>query len=85
MSWQLYVTDEAKKQLKRIPDKDSTTIELVIKELATNPFGGDIQKLATPRSAWRRRVGSYRIFYRLDHDQKIIYVYDVQRRTSTTY
>lgn len=36
-------------------------------------------------NVWRRRVGSYRIFYEIIVDKKIIYVYDVKRRTSSTY
>jgi len=34
---------------------------------------------------WRRRTGSYRIFYEVDTVRKIIYVFDIKRRTSKTY
>jgi mRNA-degrading endonuclease RelE of RelBE toxin-antitoxin system len=51
-----------------------------------DPFSGDIVRLhADERAAWRRRVGSYRIFFDVYPDQLIVDVVDIDRRTSTTY
>jgi mRNA-degrading endonuclease RelE of RelBE toxin-antitoxin system len=36
-------------------------------------------------ATWRRRVGSYRIFFDVDLDSPIVMVVDIARRTSTTY
>jgi mRNA-degrading endonuclease RelE of RelBE toxin-antitoxin system len=41
--------------------------------------------LKSERAAWRRRVGSYRIFFDVYPDRQHIDVVDIARRTSTTY
>jgi mRNA-degrading endonuclease RelE of RelBE toxin-antitoxin system len=48
-----------------------------------DPYSGDIKRLHP--AGWRRRVGSYRIFFDLLIDAKRIVVTAVERRTSTTY
>jgi mRNA-degrading endonuclease RelE of RelBE toxin-antitoxin system len=50
-----------------------------------NPFSGDIVRLKSERSTWRRRVGSYRIFFDVYPDEQLVDVVDIDRRTSTTY
>jgi mRNA-degrading endonuclease RelE of RelBE toxin-antitoxin system len=50
-----------------------------------DPFSGDIARLKAQPTAWRRRVGSYRIFYDVYPRQLLIVVTAIQRRTSTTY
>jgi len=40
---------------------------------------------APERSAWRRRVGSYRIFFDVYPDRQVVDVVDIDRRTSSTY
>lgn len=50
-----------------------------------DPFSGDIKRLKGQISAWRRRVGNYRIVYDLNLEEKKIIVHGILRRTSTTY
>ena len=45
----------------------------------------DIQKIKAEEDSWRRRVGSYRVFYEIISVENLIYVYEVKRRTSNTY
>jgi mRNA-degrading endonuclease RelE of RelBE toxin-antitoxin system len=52
--------------------------------MAKDPFSGDVLKLAGEEGRWRRRVGSYRIFFRLDAGRKMVWVSAIVRRTSTT-
>jgi len=85
MNWDLKIDKIIKKQLRKIPVKDARRIIDVISELPNNPYVGDIEKMKGEENVWRRRVGSYRIFYEIIIDKKIIYVYDVKRRTSSTY
>jgi mRNA-degrading endonuclease RelE of RelBE toxin-antitoxin system len=49
-----------------------------------NPFSGDILRLTSERATWRRRVGSYRIFFDVYPEQQHIDVVDIERRTSST-
>lgn len=54
--------------------------------MRTDPFSGDIVRLhAGERAAWRRRVGSYRIFFDVYPDQLLVDVVEIHRRTSKTY
>ena len=50
-----------------------------------DPFSGDIQRLKGQPTAWRRRVGNYRIIYDLYIEEWWIVVSGILRRTSTTY
>jgi mRNA-degrading endonuclease RelE of RelBE toxin-antitoxin system len=53
--------------------------------MESDPLGGDIKRLQGERSAWRRRAGSYRIFFDVDPQNRIVDIVDIARRTSTTY
>ena len=72
------------KSLKRIPRHDAEAIVAVIGLLPVNPFFGDLQKMRG-ENAWRRRVGSYRIFYKIKVVERIVLVFRLERRTSSTY
>jgi mRNA-degrading endonuclease RelE of RelBE toxin-antitoxin system len=50
-----------------------------------DPFSGDIARIHGQPATWRRRVGSYRIFYDLMPERLTIVVLAIERRTSTTY
>ena len=85
MSWQISVANAARKQLKKIHWQDAEKIEKVIDSMAGNPFAGDIQKMTGKEDVWRRRVGSYRIFYKVHSGLLIVYILEIERRTSNTY
>lgn len=62
--WKLKIRDKIWKDLARIPKKDSRKIvEVIENEIIFNPYSGDIEKMKGEDNSWRRRVGSYRIFY----------------------
>lgn len=85
MSWRLAVDPSAHKQQRRFPKKDAERIQIALNALENNPFSGDMQKMKGEDSVWRRRVGSYRIKYELYVVSRIIYVYEIKRRGSSTY
>ena len=84
-SWDLEIDASVLKTLKKFPHKNTEAILYIIKLLPQNPYFGDIQKMKDENNAWRRRVGSYRIFYKIKVFEKIILVFKVERRTSSTY
>jgi mRNA-degrading endonuclease RelE of RelBE toxin-antitoxin system len=53
--------------------------------MTADPFAGDVVKLEGESNRWRRRVGSYRIFFKVDFTEKRADVSAVVRRTSKTY
>jgi mRNA-degrading endonuclease RelE of RelBE toxin-antitoxin system len=50
-----------------------------------DPFQGDLKRLKEMSTAWRRRVGNYRIIYDLYFEERRIVISAILRRTSTTY
>lgn len=85
MSWVLLVREKAKKSASRFSKKDQERTKEVLFELSQNPFAGDIIKLESSENLWRRRVGSFRMKFQIINSEKIIYVYEIKRRTSATY
>lgn len=84
-NWDIKVDAVVYKALKKFPRGDRDTIIAVLEAMPRNPFVGDIEKMKGEDYSWRRRVGSYRIFYDLYVDARIIHVTEVKRRTSSTY
>lgn len=85
MNWKIYITDRAEKQIRKSPKRYAERIKNTIDAIEINPFTGDIEKLSGEKNAWRRRIGPYRIFYEIHIVRKIIYIFDIRRRTSSTY
>jgi mRNA-degrading endonuclease RelE of RelBE toxin-antitoxin system len=84
-AWELVVDRQVHKQLSRIPTKDAERILSAIAAMVTNPYSGDVAKMWGEESVWRRRIGAYRVFYEILPRERLIYVFRVERRTSTTY
>ncbi|MGO9274438.1 MAG: type II toxin-antitoxin system RelE family toxin [Terriglobia bacterium] len=82
--WLVVLAGPARRSLKRIPPHDQTRIRAAIDEMETDPFQGDIKYLRG-QDGLRRRVGNWRIFFRLEPAQRVLYVTSIERRTSTTY
>ena len=84
-NWELEIDEAVLKALKKIPRRDGQRIIASIESLSVDPFDGDIQKMKGEEAVWRRRVGSFRIFYELDAAQHTVNVFHCERRTSKTY
>ena len=84
-NWDLKIDSSVLKTFAKIPRKYALTLNSIIKDLPSNPYFGDIQKLKGEDEAWRRRIGKYRIFYKIKNIERVILVYKVERRTSSTY
>lgn len=83
--WVLQTDPDVLKTLKKFPQKDIKRIIAVIETLTTAPYSGDIQKMKGEKNVWRRRIGSYRLFYEVLQNEKIIHIFHIERRTTTTY
>mgnify|MGYP002392197958 FL=1 len=53
--------------------------------MSEDPFAADVARLRGLPTAWRRRVGDWRILYDLHPDRGLNVVASIRRRTSTTY
>ena len=85
MNWTVFVGNRAGKNLKRFPKHDQENIRFALRQFAVNPSTGDIEKMEGERDVWRRRIGAYRIKYEVRQAQRLVYVFEIKRRTSTTY
>lgn len=81
--WHIYVTGPARKQLRKIPQKETNRILEIFEAMGENPFVGDLVKLSG--SSWRRRTGSYRIIFGAVTEEKTIYILGIKRRGTNTY
>ena len=84
MSWVVAVGNRARKNLKRIPAADHGRILAALDAMRADPLAGDVVKLAG-QDVFRRRVGNYRIIFRIDFRALAVGILDIQRRTTTTY
>ena len=85
MNWTIVIDSQAEKRLKKFPVKDYKHIRQVINAMEADPFFGDVTKLSGKKNSWRRRTGNYRILYEIYESKKLIYVFDIKRRASSTY
>lgn len=85
MAWNLQITGPAQKEFHKIPAKDQSRVKDALLAMQQDPFSGDIRRLKGQPTAWRRRVGNYRIVYDLYVEERRIVVAGILRRTSTTY
>lgn len=84
MTWRIFITSTADKQLHRLPLNRQTQISGAIDKMKEDPFGGDLDKLKDQENAWRLRVGSYRVIFKV-LEERTVFIYEIKRRTSTTY
>jgi mRNA-degrading endonuclease RelE of RelBE toxin-antitoxin system len=68
-----------------MPAADRRRVLAVLDAMEQDPFSGDIVRLKMQPVAWRRRVGDWRILFDIEPQKRRVLVYDVVRRTSTTY
>jgi len=83
--WDLEIDPGVLKLVGRLPRKDALRVLEVIHALPLDPYYGDITKMRGEENAWRRRIGAFRIFYRLLVAEKKVLVFHLERRTSATY
>ena len=83
--WVLRIDPGVLRKLEQIPKRDAKRILRAVRGLPLNPYYGDIQKMKGQENVRRRRVGSYRFFYKLYSSERTALVFELERRTSTTY
>ena len=83
--WTIEIDAEVQKQLRRVPRKDSARILSAMAGFAVDPYSGDVVRMQGEEDVWRRRVGAYRIFFEVLARERKVYIFRVERRTSTTY
>ena len=77
MAYLLFLTEDAREQLRALPNELRRDIGFRLEGLRRG-FVGDIKKLEGAGNRYRLRVGSYRVLFRLDASS--LEVYAVKQR-----
>ena len=87
MHWRSELSDEAERQLVRLPRTMQRRIVRAIDELEADPFRGDVIPLKGRRwqGRYRKRVGRYRIIFVPNHTERIIEVAAILLSDEQTY
>ena len=86
MTWEVVFNRPARRVLRKLPKTDIRRIEHALMEMEENPFAGDVIALkGVHQGSFRRRVGSWRIFFEIDNNLKRVVINNVHRGTSKTY
>ena len=72
MRYQIFLTVEARDQIRVMQKTLRRRIGEAISRLETD-LSGDVKKLSARHNAYRLRVGSYRILFRLDANRVEVY------------
>ena len=84
-TWQVAVEPPVRKALKRLSKDDHIRVIDAIQSLVIDPYAGDVQKLGGTDNSWRRRVGSFRIFFEISQSERRVDIFKIERRGSKTY
>ena len=76
MSYQVLISRQAAKEIKKLPKKTISKVYSIIKSLALEPRPIGVVKLTSFENLWRVRVGNYRIIYTIEDDIQIV---DIRR------
>jgi mRNA interferase RelE/StbE len=79
MTYSVTILRSAQKQLAKLDSQTRNRIASAIYALADNPRPSGCKKL-TGRSAWRIRIGTYRVIYEIQDNELIILVVTIAHR-----
>lgn len=74
MSYRVELTAAAARQVRKLPRPTRNRVLDVLEELGENPRPHGAKKLVGEQTAWRLRVGDYRVIYDVFDDELIVSV-----------
>jgi len=78
--FRILIHKKALKEIERLPSEDKQRILTAIREMATEPFSGDVKPIKGIRGLLRRRVGDYRIGFTVNFESGEVVIVRVGRR-----
>lgn len=70
----------ALKEIDGLPTEDKQRILNAIREIASDPFGGDVKPIKNVKGLFRRRVGDFRIAFTVNFEKNEVVILKVGRR-----
>ena len=87
MPWVIRLSEEAEKQLSRLPRDLQQRIAKSIDQMRSDPFQGNVKPLKGEK--WRRRyrkaVGRYRLIFIPDYSSRAVEISQILIRSEKTY
>lgn len=79
--FEIFLDTPAKNFIKKLDSKNSQRIIKAIEKLAEDPIPHDAKRIyGTSEKLFRIRVGDFRVLYRVDYEEIIIIVVDIDLR-----
>jgi mRNA-degrading endonuclease RelE of RelBE toxin-antitoxin system len=87
MPWLVRLSADVRKQVDRLPADRQNQLLHALREMAQDPFRGDVKPLKGRdwKGWYRKRVGRYRIIFLPQHQGRTVDVSTVVPRTEKTY
>jgi mRNA-degrading endonuclease RelE of RelBE toxin-antitoxin system len=87
MNWVVRIADDAQLFVQNLPGKARRQVSGSISQLEQDPFRGDVKPLKGEewKGYYRKRAGDYRIIFFVHHEQRLVEVSWVLRRSEKTY
>lgn len=87
MPWLVRLSADARKQVDRLPADRQAQLLRALREIAEDPFRGDVKPLKGRewKGCYRKRVGRYRVIFFPQHRDRIVDVSAIVPRTENTY
>jgi mRNA interferase RelE/StbE len=87
--YKIEVSPSADRDIQKLKDRirsdDFERLTAAINKLVTEPRPHGVRKIEGAATAYRIRVGSYRVVYDIYDDKKLVVLLQVVRRSETTY
>lgn len=84
--YKILYSSRAAKSFKKIPKHYQINIKNKVEILSKDPhIPGTIKLIDYPAAKFRHRVGSYRILFDIDENNKILEILDIRKRDERTY
>lgn len=79
--FEIFLDTSAKNFIKKLDSKSSQRIIKAIEKLAEDPIPHDAKRIyGTNEKLFRIRVGDFRVLYRIDYEEIIVIVVDIDLR-----
>ena len=78
--FRIEVSRVARRHLERLDTPTRQRIASAIDELGRNPFEGDVRRLQGDPTLYRKRVGDFRILFRINRPERVIRVEAIRPR-----
>ncbi len=80
--YQIKFSKKADKEYRKLPYDVRIRVDQKLNYLRMTPRGPDTKKLVGEQNAYRTRVGAYRIVYEIEDSELLVWILDVDHRSS---